>query len=246
MKVDTSRIDPHLLRPNDLALLSFPQGLVPIRVLNREFFIYAYDPVMEEQIAGVPPSSSTDGISNIGFVTLTKPKSSIMSGRPENVFFIRDRSILYQLFMGIAPSYTQIYVAIPSTHGQKNLELTSWSQSYGVLGYIDGFMSPLLYPSPDSEIILTYKLDLAFAYGNQLYQPISPLIFFYVNRVRFGVILDVDLVMEMLDKRGRGVDTKIKPVGGFTGFTYDFRDAFGIDPIPPTATRREVEVRLKA
>ncbi|MEM2374639.1 MAG: hypothetical protein QXI11_09430, partial [Thermoproteota archaeon] len=176
---------------------------------------------------------------------LTKPKSSIMSGRPENVFFIRDRSILYQLFMGVAPSYAQVYVAVPSTHGQRNLELTSWSQAYGTFGYIDGFISPLLYPSPDSEIILTYKLDIAFAYGNQLFQEVKPLIHFYTNRVRFGVVVDVDLVMEMLDKRGRGVDVKIKPVGGFTGFSYDFKDAFGIEPIPPTATRREVEVRLK-
>jgi hypothetical protein len=63
---------------------------------------------------------------------------------------------------------------------------------------------------------------------------------FYVNRVAYGVVADVDLVVDMIDKRGRGERTFIKTVGGLARFTYPYRDVFRINPIPIGATRDQI------
>ncbi|MEM2678756.1 MAG: hypothetical protein QXU62_08930, partial [Thermofilaceae archaeon] len=227
-------------------LLNFPDGLIPIRVLKNEFFTYLYDPVAEGQLPGeVPPSASSDGASRLGFVRPQLLRSAIIASQPINVLVINDKSILYQVFVGIAPSPARVFFAIPSTAAQRNLEVINWSEAYAAAGFIDGFTSPLLYPAPESEFVLTYQLDVALGYANPLFEPIRPLLMFYVNRVKFGVVADPDLVLEMLDMRGRGEKTKIKVVGGMTAFTYDYRNVFQIRPIPIGATRNDVIARLR-
>jgi len=240
------KITDHILRPNDLALLNLPDGLIPIRVLKTEFFQYQYDPVAEGQIPGeIPASASVDGAKNLGFQIPELLKSGIIAAQPVNVLRLDSPPAIYQVFVGIAPSYVRLFVALPSTASQKNLEIINWSSAYAAAGYIDGFTSPLYCPSPESEIIIPYGVDVALGYANPLFEPVRPLLMFYVNRVRFGVVADVDLILDMLDKRGRGERTFIKTVGGITGFTYPYRDTFRISPIPIGASREEVVRRLK-
>jgi len=241
MKVDISRIEPLILRPNDLALLSFPEGLIPVRILSHEFFQYLYDPVAEGQIPGeVPASVSADSAKDVGFIDPQLLKSSIIAAQPINVLRLNLPSAMYQVFVGVAPSYARIFIALPSASSQKNLEIVSWSRAYAAAGWIDGFTSPLLNPHPTSEIIIPYNIDPAIGYANVLYESIRPLLMFYVNRIKFGVVADVDLVVEMLDKRGRGEKASIKTVGGLTSYTYPYREVFGIRPIPIGATRDQV------
>jgi len=241
-EVDVSRIIPYLLKPNSLALLHFPDGVIPIRVLKNEFFNYLYDPIAEGQIANpIPPSTSTDGAKNIGFIAPELLKSRIIAAQPINVFRIDRLSLLYQVFVGIAPSYARIFYAIPSTSAQRNLNVINWGIAYAAAGFIDGFTSPLLYPSPDSEFVITYGLEPGIGYASILQESVYPLLWFYVNRVEFGVVLDVELIMEMLDQRGRGEKAFIKTIGGMTNFTYQYRDVFRIRPIPLTATREAVK-----
>lgn len=245
MEVDVSRIIPHMLRLNDIALLSFPEGVIPIRVVEREFFNYLYDPVREGQIGLVSESWSDDGVKGVSFKTPEFLKSGIIAAQPINVLRVTQPSLLYQVFFGVAPSYVRLFIAIPSTAAQRSLDIIKWSEAYAAAGYIDGFVSPLLYPSPDSELILPYGIDPAIGYANIIREIIHPLIMFYVNKLRIGVVTDVDLVMEMLEKRDRGRDAPIKIVGGMTRFDYPYREVFKVAPIPIGATKEEVARRLR-
>jgi hypothetical protein len=58
IEIKLDRISDHILRPNDLALLNFPEGLIPIRVLNTEFFQFLYDPLSEGQLSTEVPAST--------------------------------------------------------------------------------------------------------------------------------------------------------------------------------------------
>jgi len=245
-RIDTGRIDSLILRPNDLAFLNFVGKLIPIRVLGTEFFNYLYDPVAEGQIAGeVDPSSSVDSAKNVGFVPPQLLKSSIIAAQPVNVLRVNQPSMLYQVFVGVAPSYVRVFLALPSASAQKNLDVVAWSQAYAAAGWFDGFVSPLLNPDPSTEFIVPYGLDPALGYANVLFERVRPLLMFYVNKVQFGVVADIDLVMEMLDRRGRGVRTFMKNVGGFTAFTYPFKEVFKITPISIGATREDVARSLR-
>jgi len=239
--VDVSRIIPHLLRPNDVFFLSFPDGLIPLRVLSHEFFSYLYDPLAEGQLAAeVPPSSSIDGAMNVGFVRPDNLRSRIIAAQPINVLRVNDPATLYQVFVGIAPSYVRVFLNLPAATAQKNLDVMVWGPAYAAAGFIDGFLSPLLYPAPESEFMVPYNIDPQIGYANVLFEPVRPLLWFYINKLKIGVITDVELVLEMLDKRGRGAVAPIKVVGGLTRFTYPYREVFQIDPIPIGATREQV------
>ncbi|MCS7117629.1 MAG: hypothetical protein NZ957_02435 [Thaumarchaeota archaeon] len=245
--VDVSRIQPHLLKTNDVVLLDMPDGFIPIRVLRTEFFNYLYDPIAEGQLPNeVSPSSSTDSAKNVGFYAPELLKSGIIASQPINVLRVSEPSTLYQVFVGVAPSYARIFLALPATASQRNLDVINWSVAYAAAGFIDGYTSPLTCPSPDSEFIVLSQMDPAIGYANILFEPIRPLLWFYLNKVRFGVLLDVDLVMEAMEKRGRGAEAKIKTVGGFTRFTYQYREVFRINPIPPGATREQISQILMA
>ncbi|MEM4154979.1 MAG: hypothetical protein QXW52_09210 [Candidatus Caldarchaeum sp.] len=238
---DVSRIVPHLLRPNDIAFLSFSDGLIPVRVLQQEFFNYLYDPIAEGQLVGsLPPSSSTDGAKNVGFTSPEMLKSGIIAAQPINVLRVSEPSKIYQAFIGVAPSYARIYYAVPVTAAQRNLDVIAWSNAYAAPGFIDGYTSPLLCPAPESELIVPYGIDPGIGYANILFEGIRPLLWFYVNKIKVGVIRDAELVLEMLDRRGRGANAPIKVVGGMTSFTYNYREVFRINPIPITATKSDV------
>ena len=246
MNINLSRITPHIIKPNDLVLLSFPEGLIPIRSLSNEFFQYLYDPLAEGQLVDeVQESRSSDGAKDIGFVTPDYLKSKIIAAQPIDVLRVDQPSTLYQVFIGIAPSYVRLFFSQPPASAQRNVDVTKWSQAYAAVGYIDGFMSPLFNPSPESEFIIVYQLPLAIGYGNILFEKVRPLLQFYINRVKFGVVADPELVLEMLDKRGRGVNTMIKVVGGMSAYTYNYMDVFKIRPIPIGATREEVVRRIR-
>jgi hypothetical protein len=243
MSVDVSRIVPHLIRDNDLVLLSFPQGFIPIRALRTEFFNFLYDPIAEGMIPGpVEASTSPDYATSIGFVDVSNIKSRLIPAQPINVFEIDKASELIQFFFGVAPSYARVFIAIPSTSKQKSLPRAMWSKSYGTLGFVDGFTSPLLYPAPESETILVYRLDIAMGFGNILYEPIRPLLWFYVNRVKFGIVRDPELAANMVMHPEK---TKIKTVGGFTDFDYDFKANLGVLPIPPGASKEHISSVLR-
>lgn len=240
--VDLSAIEDHIWLENYLLLLGFPTGYVPLRVIRREQFYFMYDPIIEGQLtAPVPQGIGANGISDLGFVKPSLPGSIFLSGHPFNVLAVSKNSHLYQIFIGVAPSATRIFIELPATVGQKNLDVDTWASNKLQFGYFDGFDSPLLHPTPRGEVVIPPTMDIAIGYGNPLPYPISPLLLFVVNRLEVGVVTDPDLVEKMLNSR---VPVSIRTIGGLTPYTYNIRQVYGIEGMPLGATRDEVEAGL--
>jgi hypothetical protein len=237
--IDLSRIENLLLKENYLLLLGFSGKFVPMRVIKRELVIYLYDPIAEGMISTeVPASTSTDGVRNLGWVAPRRPASSIIPSLPTNVLAIpAAKNRIYQLFYGIAPSACRVFKRLPAATAQENIEITNWDQSYPAFGFVDGFESPLDYPSPRTETFIPYAMDIEFGFANPLPYPIRPLLKFYINRLEIGIIKDVELVMKMLDGR---VPCSIKTIGGINPFDYPIERTYEISGIELGATRDEV------
>jgi hypothetical protein len=247
--VDLSRIEGVTFKENWLLLLGFPtrggRAYVPLRVIGREFFFYEYDPIEEGQISVDVPAGVKNGaaantsIDDLGFVQPARLSSQFLTGHPFDVFEIprskRDR--LFQLFYGIAPQDLRIFLNYPDTTGQRNLEIATWSSANAQFGYIDGYDSPTLYPSPQSEIIVPPALHFALGYGNLIPTPVNPLLLFWVNHLEVELITEIDLVERML--RGT-VPVAIRTMGGLSSYTYNIEDVYGIPGVPLSATKEEI------
>lgn len=240
--VDLSRIEARIWKENWLLLLGFPQpepifrGYVPLRVVAREFFYFEYDPLQEGQLTAKVPAgvingaASNTGINDLGFVQPALPGSQFLTGKPFDVFYIQPQSAskLYQMFLGISPSALRFFREQPATVGQNNLEIDRWASNRLEFGWIDGFDSPLLSPSPQSEIVQVPGMDIAFGYANPLPTNINPLLLFVMNHVQVAIVQDVDLVDAML--RGK-VPVAIKTIGGLSSYNYDVKGIYGVSPV---------------
>lgn len=236
-------VEKRILKENYLLLLGFPDlGYVPLRVRFREEFKYIYDPVAEGLFTGVPASTSIDGITNLGRVSATKLGSNLLPGRPINVFAIDRDDRLYQMFYGVAPSWIRVFLSYPSERGQRNLELSVWSEAYPSFGYVDGYESPLLKPSAKTEIFILPKTDFAFTFINPTPIPARPLLSFIVNRLIVEVIRDAELVKKMIDRK---IESAIRTVAGLAGIRYDVKAIYKVTPIPLYASKEEIEEALR-
>jgi len=235
--IDVSKLEPVLLKENYLLFLIFPNGFVPLRVLKRELVFYQYDPVKEGMITEVPASTSSDGITNLGYVTPKRPGSNKIGAQPINVLRVTRNERLYQLFFGIDPPQLRVFVAMPPERAQKHIDIIEWSDAYPSAGWIDGFTSPIDSPSPLSEVIIPPNLDIAFGFANPLPYKVHPLMMFVINRLMVGVVRDVETIVSVLEGRKPAA---LKTVGGLAEFTYSVKDVYGISPIPLDATRSQI------
>jgi len=229
--IDLSRIEKHILLENHLLMLVVPtqsgRGYVPLRIAARDkLFYYLYDPIQEGAFSGpVPPSTSINGVTDLGWQSPVLFGSKNISGQPPNVLRVTEYSHLYQVFFGIAPSHARVFINAPSQTGQGELDIYGWGESYNAFGWIDGFDSPLYSPSPASELIIPPEFDVAFGIANPLPVPISPLFNFVINRVQVEVVTDADLVTLMLNRK---VYVKYYTLGGLGGFSYDITKYYNI------------------
>ncbi len=211
-------------------MLGFPDGYIPLRVVQRDMVFYMYDPLVEGQInEPVPPGNGVNGIDDLGFVPPQRISSQYESGKPFDMFANTKKDMLYQIFWGIAPSAVRVFRNQPATTGQNNLIEYRWSNNYMAFGYVDGFESPIDNPSPNTEIILPPEMDFALGYANPLPYPVNPLLRFVINILKVEVIYDVDLISKMLDGK---VPASFKTVGGLSNVEYQADRIYGIKPIP--------------
>lgn len=246
--IDTSRISSSLWKENFLILLGFPQpapiyrGYVPLRVVAREFFYFEYDPRQEGQILSkVPAGAGVNGITDLGFVAPTLLGSNFLTGKPFNVFSIDDKSKMYQLFMGISPAALRVVKEMPASTAQNTLELDRWAANKMEFGWIDGFESPFLNPSPQSEIDIVPNIDFALGYANPIPFNVDPLLMFYVNHLQVAVVEDVNLVAAMLAGK---VPVSIRTIGGLTTYNFPVDSTYDIEPIPLGASANEIAAAL--
>jgi hypothetical protein len=248
---DLSRIKDILLRENWLTMLGFPtaggRGYVPLRVIAREQFYFMYDPIQEGQISvNVPADANVglvanNGINDLGFDTPQMLGSQYMTGKPNNAFYVQNQDIIYQLFIGIAPSILRTFLEAPAATGQRNVDIDHWGSNRAQFGYIDGFDSPLLFPSPNTELIVPPQFNFALGYANPGPQTINPLLLFVVNKCKVQVVKDVGLVDAMLQGK---VPVAIKTIGGLSAFNYNVDGMYGIDPIPLGSNQAQIAAAL--
>jgi hypothetical protein len=242
-ELDLSRIEDHILKPNYLLMLGFPEGWIPLRVLTTDpLQYYLYDPINEGAISGpVPAATTTNGITNLGWQPAVLFGSVNITGSPQNVLRVINSDELYQVFFGVKPSYARIYREMPKGTAQGNIDLQNWTQSYNQFGWIDGRESPFNSPSPRSETIIPPEFDIGWAIANPTPEPISPLFNFVLNRVRIGVILDPDLVEKIIERK---VYVEYYYVGGLSGYRYSLKKYYSIEPLQLNMTKSEIAKAL--
>jgi hypothetical protein len=248
---DLSRIRDHVLKENYLTMLGFPtaggRGYVPLRVRAREFFYAMYDPILEGQISSNVPAdtavgtTTNNGISDLGWVNPQQLGSSYMTGKPNNAFYVENENIVYQLFYGQSPSILRTFLEAPAATGQRNLDIDHWGANRAQFGWLDGFDSPLLNPSPQTELIVPPQFNFAIGYANPGPTAVNPLLLFIVNKLEVEVIKNPLLVSAMLSGK---VPCAIKTIGGLTTFNYNVQGIYGIDPIPLGSTDAAIAAAL--
>jgi hypothetical protein len=244
-EIDLSRIESHILEPNYLLMLGSKNGWVPLRVLNVDpLQYYLYDPVAEGTISGpVPAANSVDGINGLGWQPPVMFGSKNMPNRPVNVLKVLKNDQLYQIFIGISPKMLRIYRQVPAGTSQASIDVMQggWNASYNQFGWIDGRESPFASPSPRSEMIIPPTIDVAFAMANPTPEPVHPLFNFVLNRVKVGVVADIDLIDKMLSRK---VYVKYYNLGGLIPVDLDIQALYGIQPISLNATKEEIKAAL--
>lgn len=246
MEVNIDRIRPYLFESNFIVPLGFPSGYVVVRVTAKDKpNYYRYDPIAEGMLAtSVPASTSTNGVTNHGFVLPQKPSSQYANGKP---FFIFENSkkgtsgFFYQIFFGISP-YNGLYVTLqqPFNTWQMNLPIQSPNASYNQFGGIPAVQSKLYAPGPESEIILPPNMDFGIGFINDTPKQANPLILWIVNYLAYEVVTDPNIVYEAMNT------TKYRPktVGGTTNYQYSIEQNFGVSPVQLGMSKTDISSAL--
>jgi len=225
-------LDTYLLKPSDKFFLVFPQGYVPLVVVDSDIpYSFIYDPVTEGALQSpLAASPQGNGITSLTIAADVLFGSRYITGNPNDVFKVDKANNLLQLFFGVAPSYTRVYIYQPANVAQGRLDVATWNSSYNQFGFIDGYQSPLNNPSPYTQIAVPYGLEVAFGLVNPTTVPISPLFRFVVNRMIVNKITNTEIVYDMFTRE----NTKKLIVGGASSYTINEYNTYGVTPINPS------------
>jgi len=223
------RIEEHLLKENYYVGLGFPKGYIFFRILGVERFVFKWDYVTE-----VGSALSADELKED--VRLSYDAQDI-----KDILLNQKKDELYQVFIGVDPSYLKIYLKVPTRTPQRELiEYVRWDKApFGE--YVDGFESPLEDPSPDTELWIPKSESEGF-YRFDFYNPmtfeISPFLKIYISRYKVKIVRDPDLIEGFISGR---IPCRLVTMAGLRYYDYRYRDYYDIDPIPIDATRDEIE-----
>lgn len=256
--VDTSKLDDAMLKENYIFALGFPTHqstqYVPLRVVGRERLMWwEYDPIQEGMFSNdgtnivggkVVASTSTDGITNHTVVTAQRPSSQYASGKPYFIFPNDTKGKygnLYQLFLGVSPSFMQVTLEQPQGTRQMVLPVQTPNSSYNQFGFIPGSQTPIEKPDPISELFVPPSLQFALGLVNPVNESAKPLFLWVVNYIKYEVIQNADLAYELMNTTKY---KSLKLVGGSTAYQYDVRANFGVNPITLGMTRQDIAKAL--
>lgn len=228
---DYSRIRDALIKENYLLGLGYLEGYVFFRVMAREVVPLVYDPTQEST------SSNLVGIAAKTFINVQKFGSSNLSST--NIFQVDDAFHVYQAFFGISPSMTRVFINTDATN-QKQLDEGDWSTNNDFrFGFIDGFMSPLNAPTPESEQFIPKNTQYQFGVYNPYKVPVSPLFNFIINRLQVAVIRDQALIGRILSGSVTA-PARLTNVGGLNPPKYSLKGDWAVSPIPLDANAQEI------
>ena len=231
------RIDKQLVKENYNIGFGFRDGWIFFRVTHRELFPLLYDLIAEiPDVFGVGEINMPAG----KYVTPKELKSDTLAAT--NIFAVKEKKHAYQLFYGMSPSVLRMFPAYPRETEINQLDVGLHLPTYPIFGFIDGFESPLDAPSPRSMLFVPYGPLIGWAFYNYAPYSIQPMIRFIVNRLKIETIKDPDLVMKILERR---VECTFATIGGVDApwgtSKENYREWWGVLPVPLLATREEVE-----
>lgn len=238
--MNISRIEHLFLKENYLLALNFPgiqegSGILPLRIVSREFIQYKYQAVTEtaEGARTTTGTIAADTQEDASRLTLS-------SFNLDNVLRVTDCNHVYQVFMGIKPSAIRQYLYYPLEKSRRNLDVKSiFTKS--PYGYIDGFESPYDYPSEQTEIWIPKDLDVGFSWHNPLNTSEQIDINLFIIRYLIKVVRDADTVEGIL--KGK-TPARIATLGGIDSFTYDARSTYNADLLQFDSSRDEIEAAI--
>lgn len=249
--VDISRIESKLIKENYVFGLGFPQTSGDTQwVILRAIGVgklnpWLYDPIAEGMLTGpIPASTSTDGITNHGFVLPQRPTSNKITNQGLRSFIFQvppassNYGYLYQLFFGISPYSLRVIVNEPESTYQMGLPDGNINSSYNNYGAIRADDTPLYAPGPESEVIVPPGLDFALGFVNDVNRPAYPLIMWYINYIRYRIETDADLIYEVINTTKY---KSLKTVGGVIGYGYDTKSYFGVNPVTLGMTKSQIQ-----
>jgi hypothetical protein len=228
------RLDRVIVRENYNVALGFKQGYVFFRVINKELYPLLYDPFSEiTNFAGAGNIDMPSGM----YITAKELPSVTLSST--NIWKVDKTNHMYQLFFGIAPSITRVFIAYPRETEINQLDEGLHIPSYPIYGFIDGFESPINAPSPRSQLIVPYGPLVAFAFYNYAPYNIKPMLRFIVNRLMVEVITDPDLIQKILKRQ---VECTFATAGGLDNIWGNalYRQWWGVDPIDLLSTKAQI------
>lgn len=223
--MDVSKIESKFLKENQLVGLGFPiQGYVFLRCTGVENIIY-------NDYVESPASIAAD--------TYEDPaRLPIAAYNIDNLLKVEDCDHVYQVFMGWSPGAVRQYLYYPMETSRRNLDVKPIYQK-SPFGYVEGFDSTKDQPSPDTELFIPQKVDVAFAWWNPLSSAETVSMNILIRRMQVDVIRDADLIDRIL--KG-SQPCRLVSLGGIeSSFNYNAKDVFDVDFVKLGAAREEID-----
>jgi hypothetical protein len=240
--MNMDRIRDYVLKENQYLVISTGPGIYyGFKVIRRQDLILTYNFATEAANIITPMTSyGNTGLvaaNNIGpmvpygttavptgyqsyYVELNKlPLAKIQN--IADVFKIEDINQIYQVFMGISPSYLRVGLRLNTTSITTLNQSIAPSQSFVDLFDIDGFTSPYDEPSPESEFYVLKPLTIGFTLMNPVTIPINPRLQFFINRLMVEPIpqnLHAPILNNAVPAKKVSLGSINQSIGGFNDF----------------------------
>ncbi len=229
---DLTYVNDVVVKENFNLALAFSEGYVFLRVVRREWNIVLFDPSQD-----IGTTSNLIAIPSATYRDFQFFSSSSSALNVPNEFSVTDDAHVYQVFVGVTPSPTKVFIAAEGV-SQRQLDVSRWgTNSVYRFGYFDGFASPFYAPRPIGEIFITPKVGITFAVFNPMPYTISPIFYFAINRLQITTIKDPDTIGKILEGK---IPARFASVGGLLAPKYNQSAAWVVEPIPIDARPEEI------
>lgn len=230
---DLSRVYKSMLLENQIVGVGFLEGYVFLRCLSREVTYSIYDP--NQEITG----TNLVNIAGRTFIPAQKFGSTTLNVPDQ--FLVTNNYHAYQFWLGVSPSATRVFPNVNSTN-ERNLDVADWGTNTDYrFGFIDGFTSPLLAPSPESEQWSTPNITYQWGIYNGYNTLISPLFSFIINRLNVGVIKDAGVLGRILSG---AQPSKLVQIGGLNPPKFNMKQQWGVLPVQLNASQQVIQAAL--